>query len=77
MNLVRATHQVAMEMSVLARYSLAKGHRDNANDYYTQAFQWERKAAFMTTSLKAENLIILAHQKLGHTVLLAIGVIDN
>jgi len=55
MNLVRATHQLAIEMSVLARYSLAKGHQNNAIDYYKQAFQWERKAAFMTTPIAEDK----------------------
>lgn len=50
MNIVRATHQLATEMSVLARYSLAKGFHENALDYYKQAFRWERKAALMTKS---------------------------
>lgn len=48
MNIIRATHQLATEMSVLARYSLAKGLKDNAIDYYRQAFLWEKKAALMT-----------------------------
>jgi len=48
MNIVRATHQLATEMGVLARYSLAKGFQENALDYYKQAYRWERKAAFMT-----------------------------
>lgn len=50
MNIIRATHQLATEMSALARYSLAKGFKENALDYYKQAYRWERKAAFMTTS---------------------------
>lgn len=55
MNLLRATHQLATEMSVLARYSLAKGFKKKAIEYYREAFQWERKAAFMTTPLDEDK----------------------
>ena len=48
MNIIRATHQLAMDMSTLAELSKAKGFYEDAKDFYKKAFELERKAAFMT-----------------------------
>ena len=48
MNIVRATHQLAMDMSTLAELSKARGFYKDAKDFYIKAFELEQKAAFMT-----------------------------
>lgn len=49
MNIIRATHQLAMDMSTLADLSKAKGFYKDATDFYTKAYELERKAAFLTS----------------------------
>lgn len=50
MNIVRHTHQLAMELSTIAGVSLGKGFEEDAIEFYKQAFELEKKAAFMTSS---------------------------
>ena len=50
MNIIRATHQLALDMSTLAELSKAKGFAKDANDFYVAAYELEKKAAIMTSS---------------------------
>ena len=45
MNLTRATHLLAMDMATLADISKGKGLLTDAKDFYTKAFELEKKAA--------------------------------
>ena len=56
MNIIRATHQLAMDMSILAEFSKAKGFYEDAKDFFIKAFELERKAALMTTSKDKDPL---------------------
>lgn len=48
MNIINATHQLAMDMSTLAELSKAKGFHEDALDFFKKAFELEKKAALMT-----------------------------
>lgn len=50
MNIVKATHQLAMDMNALAELSRAKGFHNDAKDFYLKAFELEKKAALMTAT---------------------------
>lgn len=50
MNIVKATHQLAMDMNSLAELSKAKGFHADAKDFFIKAFELEKKAAFMTSA---------------------------
>ncbi|MCO6493330.1 MAG: hypothetical protein J5I98_33225 [Phaeodactylibacter sp.] len=49
MNIIRATHQLAMDMSALAELSRAKGFHLDAKDFFIKAYELEKKAALMTS----------------------------
>jgi hypothetical protein len=48
MNIITATHQLAMDTSALADVSKAKGFTSDALEFYKRAFELEKKAALMT-----------------------------
>ncbi|MEN0003379.1 MAG: hypothetical protein AAF798_04525 [Bacteroidota bacterium] len=50
MNIVKATHQLAMDTNALAELSKAKGLEEDATNFYRQAYELEKKAALMTSS---------------------------
>lgn len=56
MNIVRATHQLAMDMSALAELSKAKGFHADAKDFFIKAFELEKKAAFMTSASDEDSV---------------------
>ena len=49
MNIVRLTHQLAMEMNTIADVAMAKGYKKEAKKFYKNAFELEREAAFLTS----------------------------
>ena len=55
MNLTRATHLLAMDMATLADISKGKGLLTDAKDFYTKAFELEKKAALMTIPTKEDE----------------------
>jgi hypothetical protein len=50
MNIIKATHQLAMDTNALAELSKAKGLEEDANTFYKQAYALEKKAALMTSA---------------------------
>ncbi|MEM8526123.1 MAG: hypothetical protein AAGG68_15900 [Bacteroidota bacterium] len=50
MNIIKATHQLAMDTNALAELSKAKGLQEDANIFYKQAYELEKKAALMTSA---------------------------
>ncbi len=50
MNIVRQTHNLAMELHTMAGVSAAKCFYEDAIGYYKQALELEKMAAFMTSS---------------------------
>ncbi len=55
MNFTRATHLLAMDMATLGDVSKGKGLLADAKDFYTKAFELEKKAAFMTIPTKTDK----------------------
>jgi len=49
MNLIRATHLLAMDMATLADLSKGRGMIEQARDFYKKAYELEKKAAIMTS----------------------------
>lgn len=49
MNIIKATHQLAMDTNALAELSKAKGLEEDATIFYKQAYELEKKAALMTS----------------------------
>ncbi len=56
MNIVRATHQLAMDMNALAELSKAKGFYKDATEFYIKAYELEKKAALMTDKRDSDAL---------------------
>lgn len=48
MNRIRATHELAMDINVLAEMSKAQGLDKDAEEFYKRAYQLEKKAAQMS-----------------------------
>ncbi|MEN0049423.1 MAG: hypothetical protein AAF806_20355 [Bacteroidota bacterium] len=51
MNIIKATHQLAMDTNALAELSKAKGLEEDAHIFYKQAYALEKKAALMTSAM--------------------------
>lgn len=49
MNIVRLTHELAMEMGTIADVAKGKGFRQDALEFYRTAFQLEKKACDLTS----------------------------
>ena len=56
MNIVRLTHQLAMEMNTIADVAMAKGYQKEAKKFYKNAFELEKEAATLTSSNKEDPL---------------------
>ena len=59
MNIIRATHQLATEMSALARYSLAKGFKENAPYIPKSSSTRRTRQKLNLFSLQCTNALII------------------
>lgn len=56
MNIIRATHQSAMDINTLAEVSKAKGFISDAKEFYKKAYELEKKAALMSSSATEDTI---------------------
>jgi len=56
MNIIRLTHQLAMEMNTIADVAMAKGYQKEAIKFYKNAFELEKEAALLSAANKQDLL---------------------